>query len=625
MIFQGAKWIWLNGTPHPNEFADFTDTFNYGGGRVELLICAETDHIVYLNGKRILYCQFANYKNEKYYDREDITPYCRDGVNTLLITVRYEGVETACHIDNGAGLIYSVEEDGKQIAKSDVTTLGRISPSYLQGQERFITVQLGLTVGMTNLENGAEYTPCRETEHSYSFVPRPVKRFEDLSPVSARFVGSEGKRLFDLGREESGYLFLRVKCKNDGLVKVAYAEELVEGRVNYIIGKRDFSLDFMCRKGENYFENFFLRLGGRYLEVIADTDTEILDIGIIPVLYPLTEKPTPTSNALDRLIYDVSLRTLRLCMHTHYEDCPWREQALYILDSRNQMLCGYYAFEETEFQRENLIFMSKGKRDDGMLELTYPAVNTPAIPFFSVMYPVAVYEYIEHTKDVSILSETATTMRGIMDRLYSWVDESGLIKNQGAPYWNFYEWSHGSNGHGKFGLCDAYDLMINCAFVYSMERLSAMYASAGLPCPEYDTESMKRAIVRTFFNEDTGLFRSSTVNGVENVIGNTFALLIGLGDERTYEAVRDRDGSSPLVPITLSMKCYLYDAVLKIDEKDGKEFILDDIRKTYSYMLSKGATSFWETMDSLDDIKDGWSLCHGWSAMPVYYFNKLLG
>ena len=80
-------------------------------------------------------------------------------------------------------------------------------------------------------------------------------------------------------------------------------------------------------------------------------------------------------------------------MHEHYEDCPWREQALYCMDSRNQMLCGYDAFFESDFQRANLVFISKGKRADSLLELTYPAVNTPAIPFFSVMYPVAVYEY----------------------------------------------------------------------------------------------------------------------------------------------------------------------------------------------------------------------------------------
>ena len=622
MPFKKASWIWLNKAPVPNEFADFTDTFTYASGKVILRLSAETDYIVYLNGKRILYCQFASYKNKKYYEEEDITECCLQGENTLLITVRYEGIESACHINCGAGLIYSVECDGTQIAYSSEATLGSISNRYIQGLKRNITVQLGLTVGMSARGNAHVMSPCRIAELPYSFVRRPVKHFEDLAPLSGKLLDIPGRRIYDLGREEAGYVYLNVKCASDTDVRIAYGEHIQNARVDYIIGHRDFSLDFECVAGENRFENMFLRMGGRYLEVIADTSAEVLDIGIIPVLYPLTEKPCHLKG-LDRQIYDVSVRTLRLCMHTHYEDCPWREQALYVIDSRNQMLCGYYAFEETEFQRENLLFMSNGVREDGMLELTYPAINTPAIPFFSVMYPVAVCEYVDHTGDTSLIREVMPTITGIMDRLYSWIDGKGLIKNQGAPYWNFYEWSHGSNGHEEFGVEGAYDLMINCAFVYSCEHIKRLCSICGYPLPKYDTESMRSAIVETFFDESTGIFTSSTVNGVRNVLGNTFAILIGLGDDRTYRAIRGEKNSPELVPITLSMKCYLYDAILSRD-KNGKNLVLDDLRTTYSYMLSKGATSFWETLTSIDEVSEGWSLCHGWSALPVYYFNKLL-
>ena len=617
MIFENAKWIWTDIPPVINDFADFTADFEYVGGKVVLRLSAETDYIVYLNGKRILFCQFASYADEKYYDEDDITAYCNNGKNTLLITVRYEGIESACHINCGAGLIFSLECDGQELLVSDEKTLSRRSPAYICGQNRSITPQLGLTVGMNNTDEGTELRPSVTVPMSRNFQKRPVKRFLELAHESAVPMEISGHRIYDLGKEEAGYLFLKARCEKSCEIKVTFGEHLKGGYVYQIIGMRDFSLDFLCREGENYFENMFLRVGGRYLEVLCDESVEILDIGVIPVIYPLTEIPNDLSG-LDQRIYDVSVRTLRLCMHTHYEDCPWREQALYVLDSRNQMLCGYYAFEETAFQRANLVFMSKGKRDDGMLELTYPAIKTPAIPFFSVMYPFTVWEYVKHTGDSSIVAEVKDTMIGIMDRLYSWRDETGLIRNQGKPYWNFYEWSEGSNGHGKYGLEGAYDLMINCAFVYSCTRLREL--CPGLP--NYDLESMKDAIVKTFYNEGTGIFKSSTVNGVENVLGNTFAVLIGLGDERTYKAICG-DGAE-LVPITLSMKGYMYDAILSRDTVHGAEFVLDDIRKTYSYMLDMGATSFWETMFSYDEAEDGWSLCHGWSAMPVYYFNKLL-
>ena len=39
-------------------------------------------------------------------------------------------------------------------------------------------------------------------------------------------------------------------------------------------------------------------------------------------------------------------------------------------------------------------------------------------------------------------------------------------------------------------------------------------------------------------------------------------------------------------------------------------------------MLALGATSFWETIDGGDAFSKAGSLCHGWSAVPVYFWHK---
>lgn len=39
-------------------------------------------------------------------------------------------------------------------------------------------------------------------------------------------------------------------------------------------------------------------------------------------------------------------------------------------------------------------------------------------------------------------------------------------------------------------------------------------------------------------------------------------------------------------------------------------------------MLFEGATSFWETLNGSEDFKGAGSLCHGWSAIPVYLYLK---
>jgi hypothetical protein len=41
-------------------------------------------------------------------------------------------------------------------------------------------------------------------------------------------------------------------------------------------------------------------------------------------------------------------------------------------------------------------------------------------------------------------------------------------------------------------------------------------------------------------------------------------------------------------------------------------------------MLDTGTTTFWETMGGWKTFENAGSLCHGWSAMPIYYYHKLL-
>ena len=620
MIFENAKWIWRQKDACLNDYVEFHEKFNYSGETAILRLCVESDYVVYLNGKRILFCQFANYRNEKYYDEDDISRFCAEGENHLCITARHEGVKSSVRVSCGAGAIYSLLLDGKEVLFSSESTLCRQSPYYKNGEERKITSQLGLTstaIAHIESEDKTILSPATEVDMPHNFLKRPVKRCEAMPRVYAKRLDIEGKRIYDLGREEAGYLFIKVKCGAPTTVKVAYGEHLDDGQVRHIIGQRDFSLDFVCNEGENDFEQLFIRVAGRYLQVLTD-EVEIIEIGVIPFLYPLTEKGHEFTG-LDAKIYETCVRTLRLCMHTHYEDCPWREQALYVLDSRNQMLCGYYAFEETEFQRENLIFASKGKREDGMLELTYPAEDTPAIPFFSAMYPVAVCEYMEHTGDYTIAKEVMPTIISIFDRLVSF-KKDGLIANPPAPYWNFYEWSNGNSGSARAESVGKRDLILSCAFVYAAEHIKRICELAEIPCPNYNYEETRLAIKEGFFDKESGIFKARLEDGgIPGALGNAFAVLIGLGDERTIEAIK---GCDDLTPATLSMLPFVYDALLK-DPKNA-EFVLEDIRKNYSYMLERGATSFWETIKGAEDFGGAGSLCHGWSAIPVYYMKKLI-
>ena len=75
---------------------------------------------------------------------------------------------------------------------------------------------------------------------------------------------------------------------------------------------------------------------------------------------------------------------------------------------------------------------------------------------------------------------------------------------------------------------------------------------------------------------------------------------------------------SCLTPVSLSSICFKYDALLKVDPEKYKDYILAQIRRKYKYMLDHDATAFWEY--DPDTSTTSGSRCHGWSALPIYYY-----
>ena len=145
--------------------------------------------------------------------------------------------------------------------------------------------------------------------------------------------------------------------------------------------------------------------------------------------------------------------------------------------------------------------------------------------------------------------------------------------------------------------------------------------------PDGDIGKTITAIAKTFENAD-GSFRISDGKEKTGCLATALAILAGAATDQKKSArliadcLEKRDNG--MVASSLSTKGFAYDALLKADASYGG-FVINDILKTYSPMVEAGATSFWETELGADDFGGIGSLCHGWSAMPVYYFATILG
>ena len=635
---QMSKWIWKDGFEGFDLYCDFYDSFDYDGGKASLKVSADTNYALYINGVFLESGQYADYPHYKIYDELDITEYCKKGTNHIAITVWYHGKATLCYYPGKPSLRYELCTHGKTVAVSDESTLCRVSREYESGLCKLITTQMGYSFHCDLTENDGWRDGALEgferasvVEQELPISKRPIKKLLFGEPSDTKLIKSENNThfLYDIGREEVGYLTIKLKSSKKQKLLITYGEHILDGCVRRIIGDRDFSVEVTVDEGESVYMNPFRRLGLRYLEVFAEHPIEPEHITVTPIYYPLKRRGNLPEDELDRKIYEVCVRTLELCMHEHYEDCPWREQALYCMDSRNQMLCGYYCFEEYEFARASLKLMSMDDRYDGLLSLCFPAGNYGtakglSIPSFSLHYFTQMREYIDHSGDLSLAKEAypklCSVLKTFTDRM-----EDGCVKSfTGREHWNFYEWTEGLKGHLGESDEEAFEAALNCLLIIALRNMAYISQKIG----ERDEFSrlipeIKQGVRKKFFDAESGLFRNREDEDSISELVNSLAILADVCTNREAERIAELlvSDESPLSPITLSMLCFKYDALLKVDAEKYKDYILGNIRQKYKRMLDAGATTFWET--EVANTSPAGSLCHGWSALPVYYYEIL--
>lgn len=698
--FQKAARIWRDAPAGVDEFCDFLTTFEAEAGKTcRLHIAADSNYTVWINGKLAAFGQYADYPTHRVYDDVDVTDFVTAGENRMVVTVWYYGIETQTYIRGEAALIFELTDgEGQVLAASGAETLSRLSRDYISGRNDMISGQLGQTYHYDmNGDDGFRtagrdgFAPSRVLPDSTTeFHLRPNKKLT-LEPRSAARVclagqfrymeegGTPGQRMqtaaltyrnpndmgardfsspatlkmtgdqdffdgicftVDLGAESAGFLDFDIEVPNGCRMDVGFGEHLKDARLRTAI--RGFWCDVQLKAGRNQYLHTFRRFGCRYLQFfIHSTEAVVHYAGLRETRYPLRAKEYRCGNLLRETIYRVCQNTLLQCLHEHYEDCPWREQALYTMDSRNQMLCGYYAFGEVEAPRAALELISHGVRPDGLLTLCYPAGLDFPIPSFSCMYFIQMEEYIHHSGDTTLAREKLSMLEKLMATLLAKRQENGVLENfygevnGRRDYWNFYEWTptmSGSFGETQRRLETPLSAFVSLALQALARICEALGETEKAETYRADSRELNAAIAREFFNPETRLFESfdQICRGQYAVLTQALCLLCGAAEGldcsvilRVLEANGAADTGLCVYPNTLSMNAFRFDALLAVDRERYAPIILNELDRDYLYMLREGATSFWETIIGDADFGDAGSLCHGWSALPVYYYETL--
>ena len=635
-VFQKSNWIWDNQVVGADTYCEFIKEFDYDGGKCVCNLSCDSDYTLFVNGKFVESNQYPDFEHYKIYDHVDITPYLKKGENLIAILVWHFGVVSQKNIVADPGLIFEVISGDELLCSSDNNTKVRMSLAYQSGRKKKVTFQFGYGFAYDASKEddwitgvGLGFKNADVVQKNCKFYPRANQKLKLCEKCNIKILSNEQNKRFviDLGRQTVGIPCLELYSNLEQKIIFSWGENLNAGRVERIIGARDFSFDYIAKVGENEYINYMFRLGCRYLEVECDQPIELKYAGVIPQVYPVIEKRAVLENEFDQRIYDICLRTMQLCMMERYVDCPWREQCLYAFDSRNQMLFGYYAYENgnAEYAKSNLLLISKDKRPDELLSICFPCSMDLTIPSFSLHYILAVKEYVEYTGDITIIGEVYEKIDSLLNVFLKQIREGGLAcKFEEKQHWNFYDWSPHSEG-GIMVIDEPIpDLLINSLLILALDAFDYICKTVNKTNPySLIANGVREKAYEKFFIKEEGLF-STTGNGNDYTeLANSLALLAKIPCDGKEKEIAKKLANGELIACSLSNKIFKYRVLLDIDTQKHKQSVLDEIHKDFKIMFDGDATSVWETIKGKPDQLGAGSLCHAWGCVPIYIYNRL--
>ncbi len=484
-------------------------------------------------------------------------------------------------------------------------------------------------------------------ENSGSIYPVPLRPGGNGIRLNPPKQGIDGiSVIVDMGREITGFLEVELECEGeqDAVdLEVHHGEHLDDGRVRSKVLCADFSDTILRGNGKLKFCHPLRRIAGRYLQLFfTGKNTECIRLiyaGVRETAPVLPEVSAfSASDTLYEELRDSAVRTLKNCMHDHYEDCPWREQSLYAYDSRNQMLYGYYLWGNYDFAEASLDLLGENYfAGTGYLALCAPSQDEITIPVYTFAWICAVYEFVLHSGRIEYIRKQLSRINTILNEalkrkspeyadLYSPGKPEDLWSPDAAKgsVWNFYEWT-GDLSSSKVFPQALYQIYLAEALVCGSKLNRYLGNEEQANAYEAAASALSEAIDRIFWLEKHGCYGQFTPEAApgqkpyEHV--QVAMLQADMIPEKRKEQVLQNILQRQTQACTYSSMMYFVRGLMNGDEQ-SRLFMVSRLREAFLPMLKSGFDNLWELPDP--KALYGYSLCHGWSAIPAYFANSIV-
>jgi hypothetical protein len=318
-------------------------------------------------------------------------------------------------------------------------------------------------------------------------------------------------------------------------------------------------------------------------------------------------------------IWDVALRTMQLCSHETFEDCPYYEQMQYAGDTMITSKIGMLAAGDYRLTRQALFHFDWSRLPDGLTQSRFPSRLVQVIPSWSLHWITNIRDYAYCSGDVAAAGELLPGMRAVLDWFRRHAGADGLPEK--LPYWNITDWCPWWPRGVVPGAGDGPTCIISAQYILALDEvadLCRLLDCAGEAAAlEAEAAALRRALHARFWSDAEGLYFDRPGGPEISQYGNAWAIVCGAAGERERRRMLAR---FPHDPVLAPGSFFWWHAGFRALQIAGAYDRIPEFLGPWHEMVENGLSTFVEE-------NSYWrSLCHAWSAHPALEFlTRVLG
>ncbi len=670
--FPPSGWIWLNQPLSDNGepvYALFRKELSIeeAPDQFVLHISADSRYRLYVNGVSVFFGPCKGDRQLWYYDEVDIAAHLHSGVNCLAAEVLHYSPLT-----RGNASVWRTHEPGLYVrgesllgddswtcrlathkqfisesraypflhimerAKGDAALAGWLLPGFDDSAWDHAMIRYSFFISKNTALSNLQKRPIPllyETRRSFLDFPLPLTVKEHSTKILELNAGELTTGFLQLllcGGQGADIELLTSECYAYPNPAPGYAPMPRKGnRLDKENGQLFGLTDVYTAAGygtpdmPEAYQTFWFRTF-RFVRLkitTKDAPLTVLSFDYRETGYPLDVK-TKIQFGSDEMArnWEISVRTLRRCMHETYEDCPFYEQLQYAMDTRSQILFTYNISADDTLARKAIDDFHRSLSYEGLINSCYPCVTANIIPGFSLYYIMMIYDHMMYFGDAALVERYAPTVDAILAFFHRHLDGQGLVGKiggiNGSQRWSFIDWTvqwDKTSGMPTAGLRGPLT-MESLLYAYTLGLAAQLFRYVGraeqAAFYERRKAALKEAINNHCLGED-GFYQDGPGIDEYSQHCQVWAVLADVADERQFVPLLQGALSHAQWPqCSVAMAFYLFRAL----EKAGLYAETAALWAPWQRMMADNLTT-WE-----EDPVNKRSDCHAWGSLALYEY-----